>query len=375
MQRSVDVAVVGGGVIGCSVAYHAARRGAKVALFEADGIGTGASGAAAGMLGAQAEAHESGPFLNLLLKSREMHKILSEELYEGTGLDPEYVWSGTLRVALDERFARTLAETYSWQRDAGLSASWLDAEEARELEPGISPEAVAALYLPEDGQVNSPRLVRALALAATRNDTAIVEAERVTGFLTDGERVTGVRTAREEVPAGSVVLASGAASGPLAAELGLRLPVHPIKGETLTLTTRPNAIKANVWDEGCYLVPKRNGRVVVGATEEAGVYDRRPTLGGVAKLSGAAARLLPGLAGATFAGAWGGLRPGTPDKLPFLGGVEGIGGLFLATGHYRNGVLLAPVTGEVIAALALGEVPLVEVSPFSCERSRETARR
>jgi glycine oxidase len=369
------MAVVGGGVIGCSVAYHAARRGAKVALLEADEIGAGASGAAAGMLNAQAEAHEPGPFLDLLLKSRTMHRSLAEELYEETGLDPECVWSGTLRVALDEPFARTLARTHSWQREAGLSAHWLDKDEARELEPGLSPEAVAALYLPEDGQVNSPRLVRALALAAIRKDASVTEAERVTGLLTDGERVTGVRTARWEILAGSVVLAGGSASGSLATHLGLHLPVHPVKGEILTVTVRSNAARANVWGDRCYLVPKRDGRVIVGATEEVRVYDRRPTLGGVAKLSGAATRLLPEISSATFASAWGGLRPGTPDGLPFLGGVEGIKGLFLATGHYRNGVLLAPVTGEVVAALALGETPIMDTSPFSCERSMEIAKR
>ena len=374
MRRSVDVAVVGGGVIGCSVAYHAARRGAEVTLLEAEEIGTGASGAAAGMLNAQAEAHESGPFLDLLLKSRAMHKPLSEELYEETGLDPEYVWSGTLRVALDEDFRQKLADTHSWQREAGLSANWLDAEEAQELEPGISPETIAALHLPEDGQVNSPRLVRALALAAIRKDATISESERVIGFLTEGERVTGVRTARREISAGSVVLAGGSSSAMLFRQLGLRLPVHPVKGETLSLTVPTNTIKANVWDDRCYLVPKRDGRVVVGATEEVGVHDRRPTLGGVAWLSDAAVKLFPELADATFLGAWGGLRPGTFDDLPFLGGVEGVEGLFLATGHYRNGVLLSPVTGEVTAALALGEPPTVEVLPFSYERSPEMAK-
>ena len=367
------MAVVGGGVIGCSVAYHAARRGAKVALFEAEGVGSGASGAAAGMLNAQAEAHESGPFLDLLLASRELHKTLAPELYEETGLDPEYVWSGTLRVALDEGFAQELAEKHAWQREAGLSARLLDGEDARELEPGLSPAAVAALYLPEDGQVNSPRLVRALALAAIRNGTHVAEAGRVVGFTPERGRVTGVRTVREEVSAGSVVLAGGALSGLLSAELGLRLPVHPVKGEILTVIARPDAIKANVWDDRCYLVPKRDGRVVVGATEVPGNYDRRPSLGGVAKLSGAAAEILPELADATFAGDWGGVRPGTSDELPILGGVAGLEGMFLATGHYRNGVLLAPVTGEAISALALGEAGAVDITPFSYQRLMETA--
>ncbi len=371
MSRAVDVAVVGGGVIGCSIAYHAARRGAKVALLEAESIGSGASGAAAGMLNAQAEALEPGPLLELMLRSRKMHEPLSRQLYEETGLDPECVFSGTLRIALDEDFAAELAERHSWQKKAGLSAEWLSGEEVRELEPGLSPAAIAALHLPEDGQVNSPRLVRALATAGIRRGAEVAEAEPVTGFLTRNGAVAGVRTARREVRAGSVVLAGGSASGSLCADLGLSLPVHPVKGETVTVTAPPGIVKANVWDDRCYLVPKRDGRVVVGATEAPGVHDRRPTLGGVAKLTTGAAELLPEISAATFAEAWGGLRPCTPDRLPILGPVDGFDGLLVATGHYRNGVLLAPATGEVIADLAVGEPPALDISPFSPERFME----
>lgn len=369
MSPAVDVAVVGGGVIGCSVAYHAARRGATVALLEAAEIASGASGAAAGMLNAQAESHEPGPLLDLLLESRRMHKPLSGELYEETGLDPEYAWAGTLRVATDEAFTEKLAAEHSWQREEGLPTRWLTADEARELEPSLSPATVAALYLPEDGQVNSPRLVRALALAAASRGARVAEATPVIGFLTDSGRVTGVRTVEEEIPAGSVVLAGGVAGVRLANELGVRLPVRPVKGDILSVTARSTVpIEANVWDDRCYLVPKRDGRVVVGATEEPGVYDRRPTLGGVAHLSGATVGLIPGLSRASFSGAWGGLRPGTPDDMPILGSVDETEGLLLATGTYRNGVLLAPLVGEAIAALALEEKPPVDLSPFSLER-------
>lgn len=375
MGSAVDVAVVGGGVIGCSVAYHAARRGAKVALFEAERIGSGASGAAAGMLNAQAESHGPGPLLDLLLESRKMHKPLSEELYEVTGLDPEYVWAGTLRVATDEAFAEKLAAEHSWQRGEGLSTRWLDADETRELEPGLSLATIAALYLPEDGQVNSPRLVRALALAAASRGARVEEFARVVGFLTENGRVTGVRTVEQEIPAGSMVLAGGVAGGHLAGEIGTPLPVRPVKGEILSVTARPVPVKANVWDDRCYLVPKRDGRVVVGATEEPGVHDRRPTLSGVAHLSGSAIALVPGLARAHFAGAWGGLRPTAPDGYPVLGPDGGLEGLLIATGHYRNGVLLAPITGEVVAALALGEAPPIDISPFSRQRFAERASR
>ncbi|MGH3090448.1 MAG: glycine oxidase ThiO [Rubrobacteraceae bacterium] len=373
-SRYFDVVVIGGGVIGCSVAYSAARRGASVALFEAERIASGASGAAAGMLNAQAESHEPGPLLDLMLESRKMHGPLCEALREETGLDPEYVRAGTLRAATSEGFAEKLAKTYFWQKRKGLSARWLDGEEARELEPGLSSGVLAALYFPKEGQVNSPRLTRALALGAAGNGAEILEAEPVTDFLTQNGKVSGVRTVHGEVSAGSVVLAGGVAGGRLAAEVGIQPPAHPVKGEILTVEAGRSLVKSNVWNEDCYLVSKRDGRVVIGATEEPNVFDRRPTLEGVAKLSGAAVKLVPEIRRSTFRGAWGGLRPATPDGLPVLGPVEGLENLFVATGHYRNGVLLAPVTGEIVSALALGEEPSVDLSPFHHRRGMESAK-
>lgn len=366
-----DVLIVGGGVIGLSVAYHAARRGARVTLLESEKIGAGASGAAAGMLNAQAETHEPDSFLDLQLRSRALHRSLGVALYEETGLDPEYVFSGTLRVARTAAFEESLAQTYRWQRDRGLSAKWLDGEEARELEPAISPNARAALYLPEDGQVNSRRLVRALALAASHRGVEIAEASSVTGLMSKHGKVNGVRTARGEIPAGAVVLAGGVECARLCEDLGLRLPLHPVKGETLAVEAMPAPVSANVWDEGCYLVPKRDGRLIVGATEEPGIWDRRPTLGGMARLAGAAKELVPALARSPVTDLWGGLRPGTPSGWPVLGPVGGIGSLLLATGHYRNGILLSAVTGETISALALGEEPPLDLAPFAYERHLE----
>src|SRR5215204_2482501 len=372
---SVDVAIIGGGVIGCSIAYHATQRGARVALVEAEYVGSGASGATAGMLVAQAEAHEPGPFLDLLLLSRELHKPLGEELHELTGLDPEYVWSGTLQVATDTESRDIYSAKYSWQKEHDLPAQWLDADEARKLEPNISPESIAALYLSEDGQVNPPRLVRALMFGATLGGAKIMEATRVSGFVVEGHRVTGVKTTQGTISAGTVVLAGGALSALLSDELGIDLPVYPVKGEILAVYARPAPIRANIYNSHCYIVPKRDGRVIIGATEEPGVYDRHPTLGGVASLSRAAVELIPSLSHAPFASAWGGLRPGTPDGRPILGPVEGREGLLIATGHYRNGVLLSAVTGEIIAALALGEPPLADISPFLHQRFvRNTAQ-
>ncbi len=368
MTQTADVAIVGGGAIGCSVAYYAARQGARVVLLEAERLGAGSSGALAGMLSGQGEVEPPGPFLGLMLLGRERHRELSEQLHETTGIDPGYVWDGALRTATDEASEEFLIGAYRSQRAEGLEAEWLTGEEARELEPALSPEVTAGLYMPDDGQVNPPELVQALARAAVLHGAEIQEATRVVGFLVEGNRVTGVRTTRGEVSAKTVVLAGGASSGLLSEQLGVSLPLFPVKGEMLVTNLWPAPIKANVWDaHNFYVVPKRDGRVIVGATEEPDVYDRRTTLGGVAQLSRAAVELVPGLSEALFVDTWGGLRPGTPTGHPILGPVKGRENLLLATGHFRNGVLLSAVTGQIVSALALDEEPPMDVSPFLYE--------
>ncbi len=371
MNKTADVAIVGGGAIGCSIAYHAATRGARVVLLEAEELGSGSSGALAGMLSGQGEAEEPGPLRDFLVRGREYHRTFAKELYEATGLDPGYVWDGALRTATDEASKERLLKEHSWHEEANLSSEWLGVDEVRELEPAISAEIIGGLYLPEDGQVNPRPLVQALAQGAALKGAEVYEATRVTGFVAEGEQVTGVRTTtRGVISAGVVVLAAGAFSGLLSEQLGIRLPVYPLKGQLLVLHTRPVPIKANVWDSGNdYVVPKKDGRVVVGATEEPDVYDQRTTLGGISELSRVALGLVPKLAEASFVEAWAGLRPATPSGSPILGPVEGWDGLLLATGHFRNGVLLSAITGDIISALALGEPSPVDISPFLYEGS------
>ena len=364
--RAADVAVVGGGVIGLSVAYHAARRGAKVVLFEAEEIGAGASGALAGMLSGQGEAEGPGPLRELLLRGRESHKVLGPKLYEDSGLDPGYVWNGALRTATDEASAEVLDGEHSLHRERNLTSEKLSGDEARELEPALSKEVVAGLHLPEDGNVNPPHLARALAQGAIGHGAEIREFERASGLLTQGNHVVaGVRTAWGDFAAGTVVLAGGPASGLLSEGLGIRLPLYPVKGQLLETRLTPVPIKTNVWNHGTfYLVPKRDGRVIVGATEEPEIWDRRPTLGGVAELSRAALALVPGLADAVFLRSWGGLRPTTPTGAPILGPAAGWEGILLAIGHHRNGVPLSGISGEILSALAVGEPSPVDLSPF-----------
>ena len=279
------------------------------------------------------------------------------------------------RTATDEASKEKLLEEHSWHEEANLPSKWLSGDEARELEPALSPEIIGGLYLPDAGQVNPRPLVQALAQGAALKGAQIHEATLVTGFATEGERVTGVRTTtRGAVSADVVVLAAGAFSDLLSEQLGIRLSVYPLKGQLIVLHTRPAPIKANVWDSGnYYVVPKKDGRVIVGATEEPDVYDRRTTLGGMAELSRVALWLVPKLAEASFVGGWAGLRPATPSGSLVLGPLEGLDGLLLATGHFRNGVLLSAITGKIISALALGESAPVDVSPFLYDQLEDAA--
>jgi glycine oxidase len=365
-----DVVVVGGGVIGCAVGYRVARRGGRALVLEDREAGHAASGAKAGMLAAQAEAHEPGPFVDLLLAARNRHRALADDLAELTGLDPGYVWAGSLRVAVDGDARGELLETRDWQSGLGLDARWLEPAEALELEPHVTDDIDGALYLAGDGQVNPPDVVTALVAGMARLGSEVREFTRVTGFRVAGDRIAAVRTTQGDIAAGAVVLAAGPWTGGLAGELGIRFTIYPVKGEMIVTQVLPFPIKANVWDaDKLYLVPKRDGRVVIGATEEPHVHDHRPTLGGIAALSRAAIRLVPKLSEALFDYAWGGLRPATPSGEPVLGRVPRFDNLFMAAGHFRNGVLLSAVTGEALAALALGEKPDVDLSHFSPERA------
>lgn len=361
-----DVIVIGGGVVGCAAAFFLAERGAQVTLLERDTTGAHASGAAAGMLAPIAESEDEGPFFDLCLRGLEQLAAVVPRLRERTGIDPLYSPCGVLRVALHEEESEALRSRAARLAHHGLR--WLNAEEARSLEPGLTPEARGAIHSPREAHVSSPGLVRAYAAAAAAAGARLVEGAEVTGLTRSGGRVTGVRTAAGEMAAGAVVLAAGAWSGPLAREGGLRLPVEPVRGQILALDNLPGGPERIVWGGGAYLVPRRDGSVTVGATVERVGFDARVTAAGAASLLAAAPRLLPLLADATFRRAWAGLRPAAPDRLPVLGPAADVPGLFLATGHFRNGILLSAVTGELLADWILaGRAPWPQ-NPFAVER-------
>lgn len=352
--------IVGGGVIGASIAYELGKAGFACTLLDKGGWSQEASTAAAGMLGAQVETHQPGPFYELCRVSQQLYRPWAEELEALTGLPPQYIAEGILRAALTEEDEAELRSRLPWMSDA----QWMSAEDMLQMESELTPAVRGGLYLHADHQVHPVWLTRTLRAALVRQGCSIREWTPVTKLLTASGRVTGVHTPEGELTADIVVLAAGAWSSALTEPLGLTLPMFPVKGQCMAVRTEAPLIRSTVFTKGCYIVPKNDGSYIIGATQEQAGFDKRATTRIIADLYNKAAALLPRMAEAEFVSTWAGLRPGTEDALPFLGAWDGAPGLLLATGHYRNGILLAPVTGKIIAQLAQGRPTEVDLAPY-----------
>jgi glycine oxidase len=362
-----DVLVIGGGVIGCAIARLLARDGRRTLLLERDEPGAHASWAAAGMLAPLAEADEPGPFLSLLLQSRAMYPELARALREETGMEVGYRDEGSLYLALTPADEATLEARYRWQAEAGLPVERLGREEALALEPGIAPAVRGALRFPEDHQVDNRLLSRALARAATAAGAEIRAGVEVSEILVEGGRAVGVRTEDgERIDAGAVVVAAGSWAGAIGG-LPRPLPVSPVHGQLLAVHTAPPLFRHVVHTPRVYLVPRADGRLIVGATVERVGFEKAVTPAGLMSLLVPALEAAPSLADAPLVESWSGLRPGTPDGLPILGPDPEVGGLHYAAGHYRNGILLAPVTADLISR-SLQRCYPPELAPFSISR-------
>ncbi len=350
-DETADVVIVGGGVIGCAIARRAARDGLSVVVLERGTPGMEASWAAAGMLSPLAEADGPGPFLDLLLAARAMYPPYAAALREEAGVDVAYADAGTLFVALREADEAELRERWAWQSAAGLPLERMTAAEAREAEPALSAEVLMALRFPGDHQVDNRALGAALWSAAARAGAEFRLGVHAVRLLREGDRATGVACAGgERVRAGAVVLAGGAWAGRMEG-LPRPLPVEPVHGQLLALEVVPPLFRHVVDSPRCYLVPRASGRVIAGATVERTGDRKAVTPWGLRRLIDGAVEIAPALEHAPLAEAWSGLRPGTPDGFPILGPDPEVPNLVYATGHFRNGILLAPLTGERIGAL------------------------
>ncbi|HTT93107.1 MAG TPA: FAD-dependent oxidoreductase [Solirubrobacterales bacterium] len=377
---SFDAVFVGGGVIGLAAAWRAARGGARVCVLERAEPPAGATNVAAGMLAPVGELSFGEPeLLRMMLAAAELWPGFVAELEAASGVGTGHRRNGALVVALDRDEAGELRRRHELQRELGLETDWLTPRRCRELEPGLATSFVGGVLAPGDASVDPRRLALALVAALREAGAELHTGTEVIDGLWDGERLVGVRTTpaaadalvlchpqgdkgqERDVHADAVVLCNGAWSGqtpwlPAAA----RPPVRPVKGEVIELRPReegPPVAARNVASERIYLVPRDDGRLVVGATQEERGFDTTVTAGGVLELLREAYRVLPDVAEMEMAGTIAGLRPGSPDNLPIVGR-GAVEGLVLATGHFRNGILLAPITAEAIAATLAGtELP------------------
>ncbi len=374
MARAADVLVVGGGVIGCAIAYELAKAGLGVAVVERGTPGCEASSAGAGMLAPQTASSAPGPMFGLLLASKALYPDLALELREKTGLDVEYETGGNLHCFLDEGDEALGRAACAWQREAGLKAELLDRAEALTLEPDLAPEVRGALWLPEDHWVNNPRLVTALANAAALERVTFVTGE-ATALVRAGDRVTGVRVGNEIVRSAAVVLAAGAWSGQLAASVGLKLPVGPVRGQIVCLEGIPRRHHHLLHFKEHYLVPRVSGEILIGASVEWVGFAKQVTAEYVRTSLADAIRLVPALGRLPIKATWAGFRPWVPDERPVIGPWPGLEGLVVATGHFRNGILLAPITARLIRELLVDHAPSLDLTPFLPDRfAREAIR-
>jgi glycine oxidase len=348
--------VIGAGLIGLSCAWRARKRGLSVLVVDrAPAPGAGTSHVAAGMLAPVTEMDfgEEGP-LRANMLARERWPAFAAELEEVTGLPTGYRDTGALVVAADRDDAEALRRLHDLHRSLGLASEWLTPSRCRALEPGLSPRIGGGVWAPQDGSADPRATVRALAAAAGELELGV----EVQAIEHDGSSVTGVRTSAGTIAARRVVVAAGPWSAALA-PLGDGPPVRPVKGQILELRTRdgmPNPFDRVIRTPRCYLVSRGDGRVVVGATVEEQGFDTTVTADGVFRLLEAAWEVLPDVGELELLGAKAGLRPGTPDNTPIVGPDPALDGLIWATGHWRNGVLLAPVTGDAVAEMIAGKV-------------------
>jgi glycine oxidase len=365
--RADDVVIVGGGIIGLAIARAAARAGMRTSVLEMAEPGAAASAAAAGLLSPQLEAERPGPWLDLGLRSRDLYPEFAGAVRDESGIDPGLARRGILVLEPGPEEAGRLEARLAAQRALGLPAETVRGEALRRLEPALTTRVSGALLLPADGWIDAALLVRGLRVAAGRAGARLRFGARVTGLRRRGDAVTGVLTDAGPVAAGAVVIAAGAWSSQIAAAGLPPVPVHPVRGQIVCRRLEPGALGHALYSEECYLVPRGDGRVLAGSTMERVGFDARTTPEAVAALRSAAIELVPALGRARGEEAWAGLRPATGDGLPAIG-PGGARGLFYATGHLRNGILLAPVTARIVTRLLLGEDPGCDLAPFSPRR-------
>src|SRR5262245_9596729 len=370
MPQTSDVVVVGGGVIGLAVACYLSRENIRVTLVERGAIGQEASWAAAGYLSFQGSSNQPGPRLELTRASARMYESWIQEIGELTPADTGFWRSGLLEICLSEAEVAEARARAAWQRAAGYVVEWLDASAVRERQPELSERLPVhgALLFPEVAQVRPPRLLKALTEASMRRGVHMLEHTAVTSIARDRDRVAGVElTGGGRIDAPIVVNAAGCWAAQIAPEMAT-LPVRPIKGTIVLLEVLAQPSREVLSSPAAWLYRRADSKRLLGATVEEAGYDKRVKVESMHALVQQGISLVPKLKDATVVTSWAGLRPYSHDNLPYLGPVPDLEGAFVAAGHYRSGILLAPITGLLLKEMILAEPATLPLEPYAMTR-------
>ena len=367
MNRTADVVIIGGGVIGCSIAYQLAKLGIKSTVLERAQLAAGASGATAGVVAPLWHVPPTlGPAFTLGIRSLEMFPGLAHELLVA-GIDPAFRQNGVLKLAFSPEEVEELKRDLAWQSELDLGLTWLQPKDIGEREPEASRAVLGGVYSPKEGHVHGQKYTQALAHAAAELGASFLENTEVTSLEIQGRKITGVRTATGTYHGGHTVLAAGPWTGIAGRWLPEELPVRPVKGQRILLKKIGFLPRCPVRNSDAYVVPWTDGNLLVGATREEGRFDEETTAQGIRHMVSSAITSFPVLRDAIFLGARAGVRPGSPDELPMLGPVPGWEGLSVASGHDHVGVMLSPGSGELMANyISTGDAGPLE--PFSIAR-------
>lgn len=347
-----DVLIIGGGVIGLSIARKLVLRGGRnVTVVERGEFGKEASWAAGGILAPQVEADSLDEFFKLACASRDSYSAFARALENETGIDVQLEQTGTLYVGFTDYDEQEMRRRFDWQTRAGLRVEWLSAGDARRLEPNISPRVRCALRFPDDWQVENRRLTEALVQANQKLGVQLIANCKARSVRIESRRVTGIESEKKSIDAATVVIAAGAWTSEIktSATSSSAVQIEPVRGQMLCFQTEPAFAHHVIYSSRGYLVPRRDGRLLAGSTSEHVGFDKRVTEEGGVSIKSMAFEIAPVLDSASIVDSWAGFRPHAPDDLPVLGPAADIEGLVYATGHYRNGILLAPITAEIIA--------------------------
>ena len=371
MPPPVDLAIIGGGVIGCAIAWRLAQSGASIALIERGRFGNGASGATAGIIAPLWHIPpDNPPLFQMGIRSLDLFPQWAAELADA-GINPEFQQTGILRIALTQPDADDLAQSFQWQSQLNLGVQWLKPDDLRQREPQANPEAIAAVYSPQEGCIRGQRLTHALAHAAAQNGATLYENLPATGLRRAKNRITAIETPNGPIPTGQVILAAGPWSGPAgpwnAPNAPINLPVRGVKGQRILLRLPGFLPQSATHNFTGYIAPRLDGNILVASTREEGQFNQTTTAGAIAHLIAVAARAYPNLTQASFIAARAGIRPATPDNQPIIGPHPNIENLTIATGHDAIGIMLSPATAELTAQYILDRNPN-PLKPFTPAR-------